>query len=200
MEIALHKNDVKSAKNIQSTIALYSLEHLGFEELVKYNTLNAYLHFSSGDTKLAVSNLKPVIEQVLERARNSTDTQTGFWVQQDEYIHAFNTYLEMLIAMDNDYEAIQLLDEIKTINDAALYNSPILRANKLSEEDLARDKMLNTQIITLREAYLFENEEEERFRIKNQIDQVSAEREEILNKIRIRKKENKLPIWLIQQK
>jgi CHAT domain-containing protein/tetratricopeptide (TPR) repeat protein len=200
MEIALHKNDVKSAKNIQSTIALYSLEHLGFGELVKYNTLNAYLHFSSGDTKFAVSNLKPVIEQVLERARNSTDTQTGFWVQQDEYIHAFNTYLEMLIAMGNDFEAIQLLDEIKTINDAALYNSPLLRANKLSEEDLARDKMLNTQIITLREAYLFENEEEERFRIKNQIDQVSAEREEILNKIRIRKKENKLPIWLIQQR
>ncbi len=200
MDIALHKNDVKSAKNIQNTIALYSLEHLGFEELVKYNTLNAYLHFSSGDTKFAVSNLKPVIEQVLERARNSTDTQTGFWVQQDEYIHAFNTYLEILIAMDNDYEAIQLLDEIKTINDAALYNSPLLRANKLSEEDLARDKMLNAQIITLREAFLFENDDEERFRIKNQIDQVSAEREEILNKIRIRQKENKLPIWLIQQR
>ena len=72
-------------------------------------------------------------------SKKYTDTQTGFWVQQDEYIHAFNT-AEMLIAMGNDFEAIQLLDEIKTINDAALYNSPILRACKLSEEDLAKDR------------------------------------------------------------
>jgi CHAT domain-containing protein/tetratricopeptide (TPR) repeat protein len=200
MEIALHKNDLKSAKNIQSTIALYSLEHLGFDELVKYNTLNAYLQFNTGDERFALTNLKPVIEQVLERVRNSTESQTGFWVQQEEYIHAFNTYLEMLIAMDNDYEAIQLLDEIKTINDAVLYNSPILRANKLSEEDLANDKILNAQIITLREAFLFETDENTRFKIKNQIDQVSAEREDILNKIRISDKRNKLPIWLIQQR
>lgn len=199
LEIALNKNDISSASNYQRVIDLYSLSNLDFETLVKYNTLVALLQFKTNDQRIAYHNLRPVIDQVFDRARTSIDTQTGFWVQQDEYILAFNTFLDILISAGNEHEAIQTLDEIKTINDAALYNSPILRANRLTEEELARDRLLNGQIMILRESFLNTSDDNSRLQIKNQIDQLSAEREEILNKIRQDGVVEQTPIWKVQQ-
>lgn len=199
LEISILEYDLTTASNYIQDISLYSLNNLGFKPLIKYNIQLAEYQFLSGDDRLAYQNLRPVIDQVIERARTSIDTQTGYWVQEDEYIDAFNSLLNILIATGNDYEAIQLLDEIKTINDAALYNSPILRAKRLSEEDLAKDQLLNSQITSLRESFLHANNVSERLEIKNEIDQLSAEREEILNKIRQDGVIDKSPIWLIQQ-
>ncbi len=199
LDLALEQNNLELAVEYLNEIELYSLDNLPFKTLVKYNIQLAEYQFLSGDDRLAYQNLRPVIDQVIERARTSIDTQTGYWVQEDEYIDAFNSLLNILIATGNDYEAIQLLDEIKTINDAALYNSPILRAKRLSEEDLAKDQLLNSQITSLRESFLHANNVSERLEIKNEIDQLSAEREEILNKIRQDGVIDKSPIWLIQQ-
>lgn len=199
LNIALIEQNLVLAEEYLETIKLYSLDNLDFKTLVRYHILVAEYQFQSGDQRLAYQNLRPVIDQVLDRARTTIDTQTGFWVQEDEYIDAFNGLLRILLSMGNNQEAVQLLDEIKTINDAALYNSPILRANRLTEEELARDQLLNSRIMSLRESFLYANNNDSKFDIKNQIDQLSAEREEILNKIRQNGVIEKTPIWMIQQ-
>jgi len=200
LEISIRQSSLFEANEILEEIALYTLDDLEFKSLVKYNILLADYQFLSGKEREAYENLRPVVDQVMERARTSIDSQTGFWVQEKEYIDAFNTLLNILVSTENYQEAVQLLDEIKTINDAALYNSPILRANKLSEEDLAKDQLLNYQISNLRESFLYARDSDQRLEIKNEIDQLSAQREEILNKIRQDDVIESTPIWVVQNR
>ncbi|MCR9133327.1 MAG: CHAT domain-containing protein [bacterium] len=195
LELSLIKEDVEQAKNLLDEIDIYQKSNLEFETLVKYNTLNALYLLSIGKERLAYNRIKPVVTQVLERARTSIDSQTGFWIQEREYVEAFNSALKIYLALNNNLEAIQLLDDIKTINDVALYNSPILRANRLSEEDLANDRLLNQQIQELRTTYLNAQGSAEELAIKNQIDQLAAQREEIANKIRNTNRPKTFPIW-----
>jgi CHAT domain-containing protein len=195
LEIALLKNDLNEAEIIFTEIRFYSLSELEFKSIVKLNTLTAKYLLKNGDQRLAFDKIQPVVSQVLDRARTSIDTQTGFWKQEREYITTFNTALEIYLAMGNSLEAIKLLDEIKTINDVALYNSPILRANKLSEEDLATDRLLNEQIQNLRTQFLNASNNSEQLALKNQIDQLAAQREEISNNIRSSDKIKEYPIW-----
>lgn len=186
---------MEQAKILLDEIDIYQKSNLEFETLVKYNTLNALYLLSIGKERLAYDRIKPVVTQVLERARTSIDSQTGFWIQEREYVEAFNSALKIYLALNNNLEAIQLLDDIKTINDVALYNSPILRANRLSEEDLANDRLLNQQIQELRTTYLNAQGSAEELAIKNQIDQLAAQREEIANKIRNTNRPKTFPIW-----
>lgn len=195
LEIALLKNDLHEAEIIFTEIRFYSLSELEFKSIVKLNTLTAKYLLKNGDQRLAFDKIQPVVSQVLDRARTSIDTQTGFWKQEREYITSFNTALEIYLAMGNSLEAIKLLDDIKTINDVALYNSPILRANKLSEEDLATDRLLNEQIQNLRTQFLNASNNSEQLALKNQIDQLAAQREEISNNIRSSDKIKEYPIW-----
>lgn len=195
LEISLLKEDNYEADNLLEEINLYPKTNLEFETLVKFNTLTALYLLKTGDNRLAYDKIQPVVNQVLERARTSIDSQTGYWIQEREYIEAFNTALEIYLAMGNSLEAIKLLDDIKTINDVALYNSPILRANKLSEEDLATDRLLNEQIQNLRTQFLNASNNSEQLALKNQIDQLAAQREEISSNIRSSDKIQEYPIW-----
>ncbi len=198
LEIALIDNEFVNAGNLIDEIGLYTLNDLEFSTVVKFNTLNARYQLKTKNNRVAYQSIKPVITQVLDRARTSIDTQTGFWVKEREYVTAFNVALEIYIEDGNNLEALQLLDEIKTINDVALYNSPILRANNLSEEDLANDRILNEEIQNLRTKFLNASTSSDQLKIKTQIDQLAAQREEISNKI---KKEdiNRSPIWKVVQ-
>ncbi|MBO6792614.1 MAG: CHAT domain-containing protein [Balneolaceae bacterium] len=199
LEIALIRRDLKKAEELFDEIELYSLTELEFKSIVKLNTLTADYLFIKGEQRLAYHKINPVVNQVLERARTTIDTQTGFWRQEREYISAFNVALDIYINSGNYFEALQLLDEIKTINDVALYNSPILRANNLSEEDLAKDRLLNEQIQDIRSKFLNATTSGDQLNLKTQIDQLSAQREEILNKIRSTDQIQSYPIWKVIQ-
>ncbi|HBQ61078.1 MAG TPA: hypothetical protein DD671_16035, partial [Balneolaceae bacterium] len=131
------------------------------------------------NNRAAINELAPVVDQVIDRAKNNTDSQEGFWSVEDEYLDAVELLVEMLISNQNTREALTLLDKLKTINDAALYNSPLVKAAKLSEEDLAEEKRLNQRIQSLRKRYL-NAQENDRFTIKQEIDRISALREQIL--------------------
>ncbi|GAB5566130.1 MAG: hypothetical protein Wins2KO_31930 [Winogradskyella sp.] len=198
-EIELLENNLDEASKLIEEIKIYPLDNIDFELSVKYNTVKASLLSSNGYKRQAYEELKPVVEQVIERAKMSIDSQTGFWSIKPEYVDAFNTIIKILIDTDQEGKALQILDELKTINDIALYNSPILRAKKLSEEDLAQDQLLNTQILELRTEYL-NSSSERQFELKKEIDQLSAQREEILNKIRTNVNENSISIWSLQKK
>ena len=199
-EVSLLQNEYEQAKELLDEILVYPLDNIDFELLVKYKTVSSVYEFETGSKRKGVDALTPVIDQIINQARTNTDSQSGFLTMEDEYIDAFNAMVNMLIETGDTPKALQVLDEIKTINDAALYNSPVLRANKLSEEDLARDQLLNTQIQSLRTRYLNSETDAERFQIKSQIDRLSAQREEILNKLRTNLPAQTTPIWAVQRK
>lgn len=199
-EIQLLENELDEASSLLEEIKIYPLDDLDFELLVKYYTVKTSLMHKNKNTRAAYTELIPVIEQVIDRAKTSINTQTGFWSIEPEYIDAFNVIIEMLIDLGDESKALQLLDELKTINDVALYNSPILRAKRLTEEDLAQDQLLNDQILDLRTQFLNTLSPSEKFAIKTDIDQLSAQREQILNKLRTNISDNAVSIWAMQKR
>ncbi|MFV1885437.1 MAG: CHAT domain-containing protein [Balneola sp.] len=200
MEIALIEDNLTEASSILEEIKIYPQDDLDFELSVKYHTVSALLVHKQGSSRKAYDQFISVIKQITDRARTSINSQTGYWSIESEFIDAFNAILAMLLDLGEYNKAVQLLDELKTINDVALYNSPILRAQRLSEEELASDQLLNDQIIQLRTEFLNADSPTEEFDIKAKIDELSAQREEILNKIRSDISINPVSVWSIQRK
>lgn len=198
-EIELLENNLDEASKLLEEIKIYPLNNIDFELSVKYNTVKSSLLSRTGSKRKAFDDLIPVVEQVIERAKMSIDSQTGFWSIEPEYVDVFNAIVDILINLGDNDKALQLLDELKTINDVALYNSPILRAKRLSEEDLAQDQLLNNQILELRTEYL-NSTSERKFELKAEIDQLSAQREQILNKIRTNISDKTISIWSLQKR
>ncbi len=199
-KIAFEQDNLAEASELLSEINIYPLDNIEFELLVEYRTIEAQYLQKQGNLRDAFVQLEPVIEQIINRERTNINSQTGFWSIQPEYLDAFNAFIKMSLESNRTAKAIQLLDEIKTINDAALYNSPILRAKRLSEQDLAQDQMLNNQILRLRTQYLNVSSNTRKLDLKAEIDRLSAEREQILNKIRRNTPTEHPPIWSAQRK
>ncbi|MEX2364938.1 MAG: CHAT domain-containing protein, partial [Balneolaceae bacterium] len=194
----LKKRKIDDAEKILNEIKIYSLEDLDFELLTKYYTVKADYLYKSGHLRKAIKELNPVITQVIDRAKNSTDSQAGYWTVEDEYLDAISLMVNMLTENNDFGEALNLLDQLKTINDASLYNSPLIKASKLSEQDLAEEKRLNDQLQVLRKQYL-NSSEENRLALKTQIDRTSAAREEILSTVNLAKQKPLSPVWAIQR-
>lgn len=196
--IELKEGDLAAAGKILDEINLYSLEDLDFPLLTKSFTIKSRFLSLTGNSREAIDNLKPVVDQVIDRAKNNTDSQEGYWSVEEEYLDAVQLLVELLIANDNLYEAVTLLDQLKTINDASLYNSPLVKASKLSEENLSEEKRLNQRLQVLRKRYL-NADQDSRFEIKKEIDRVSALREQILSEADLNKSTPLSPIWAIQR-
>lgn len=196
--IELKENNINAANEILEEINLYSLDELDFPLLTKFFTVKSRFLYLTNNHRAAIDELAPVVDQVIDRAKNNTDSQEGFWSVEDEYLDAVELLVEMLISSQNTSEALTLLDKLKTINDAALYNSPLVKAAKLSEEDLAEEKKLNQRLQSLRKRYL-NADEDNRFTIKQEIDRVSALREQILAEVELNKSAPLSPIWAVQR-
>lgn len=198
MVIQLKVNNYGEVSHLLKEVKLYKLDNIDFELLVKYYTTVADYYYQTGFTREAVDELSPVVEQVVQRAKNNTDSQSGYWTVSEEYLDAFSLMIELLTESGATKKAITLLDQIKTINDASLYNSPLVKASKLSEEQLVEEGRLNAKLQDLRKRYL-NADEEDRFALNVEIDQISAEREEILNQVNLNREQELSPIWSIQR-
>ncbi|MEX2476957.1 MAG: CHAT domain-containing protein [Gracilimonas sp.] len=197
-EIHLKRGELDQAASNLEEIKLYSLNDLDFQLLTKYYTVKANYLSASGDKRAAITELEPVLDQVIDRAKNNTDSQQGYWSVEDEYLDAFELLVGLYINNDQPEKALLLLDQLKTINDAALYNSPLVKAAKLSEGELAEEKRLNEKLQSLRKRYLNATEDE-RFTIKTEIDRTSALREQILAEVNLNKETALPPVWSIQR-
>ncbi|MEX0723241.1 MAG: CHAT domain-containing protein [Gracilimonas sp.] len=197
-EIHLKRGELDQAASNLEEIKLYSLDDIDFQLLTKYYTVRSNFLSVSGDSRSAITELEPVLGQVIDRAKNNTDSQQGYWSVEDEYLDAFELLVGLYIDNDQPEKALLLLDQLKTINDAALYNSPLVKAAKLSEGELAEEKRLNEKLQSLRKRYLNATEDE-RFTIKTEIDRTSALREQILAEVNLNKETALPPVWSIQR-
>ncbi len=196
--IELKDRNTLAARNILDEIKLYSLDDLDFTLLTKYFTVKSEFLYLTHNSREAIKELTPVVDQVIGRAQHNTDSQEGYWSVEEEYLDAINLMIELLTQTDKMGEALSLLDRFKTINDATLYNSPLIKAAKLSEENLAEEKKLNQRLQSLRRKYLNASPEH-RFEIKTEIDRVSAMREQILAGVNLNKEQPLPSIWSIQR-
>lgn len=186
-----------ASQNLEE-IRLYPLDDIDFRLLTKYYTVNANYHSRTGNQRAAIEELSPVLTQIVDRAKNNTDSQQGYWSVEDEYLDAFELMVRLYIDDQQPEKALLLLDQLKTINDASLYNSPLVKAAKLSEAELAEEKRLNEKLQSLRKRYL-NADQEQRFTIKTEIDRTSALREQILSEVNLNRERSLPPVWSIQR-
>lgn len=198
-EIASSKNNLIELESILNEIKIYSLEDLEFEVLVRYHNIYAeYLH-KQGKNRAAYAYYKPKLDQIISRAQGSVDAETGFWTVAEEYLDAFEIMISILRELGNDKESITYLDKLKTINDASLYNNILLKAAKLTEQELTEEKKLTTEIQSLRSRYL-SADEDMKSALKTEIDKLSAQKQLLVNKVsQSKNKEETIPVWMIQQ-
>lgn len=197
-ELASKQNDLNKIQSVIDETRIYSLENLEFETLVRYHNLYATLLLKKNKNREAYTYLKPKLDQIIERAQGSVEAQTGFWTVEQEYLDAFELMISILNSLDYKEQSIVYLDKLKTINDASLYNNPLLKASKLTEKELAEEKKLADSIQKLRNDYL-SAEEDSKQSLKTEIDRLSAQRQSLTNKVIQVNSNVNIPIWKVQQ-
>jgi len=198
-EIALIEDEIAEVNRIFSEIDVYNLDNVDFDIIVKAKTIEAELLRREGDLRQAYTHLAPTITQIIERSKSSTDFQTGYWNIEPEYLQAFETAAQTLIASERETEALSLLDKLKTINDASFYNNPLIKGNKLTESELTEDKRLSKRLAELRKK-LLSAKDSERVSIQSEIDQVSAQKQALLQKVNSEVSAREVPVRILQNK
>lgn len=175
VNIYLEQNNLRKAENLISQINSNNLDQLDFKDITKAKTVEASYLNKTGHPDEALSIMEPVLDQVMERARNSADIQTGYWNVEQEFLDAFDLVVGILIENNRHDEAVETLDRLKTINDAALYQSPLVRARTLNESELTRYKQITDQLDNLRKRLLTASDSN-RFSIQQTIEQLKIKK------------------------
>ncbi|PWN05418.1 CHAT domain-containing protein [Rhodohalobacter mucosus] len=168
----------EAAENINE-FRTYDTSVLPFRVLVYANTVSSHIQSLRGDVRQAGTEFADLIEVVFERARNSSDVESGYWNLEKEYTYLFETYADFLISQNRIDEVINLLDRVRTINDASLTDSPLVQASRLNDEQLLEEKNLRDEMDRLRRQ-LVSTSGQERLQIKSDLEQLSAQRRALL--------------------
>jgi len=136
----------------------------------------------TGNRAEAYEVLKPVMPQVVSRAKASTSPESGFWNIEPEYLNAYDVMVNLLLEMGKKQEAVEMLDQLKTINDPALYQNPMVKSSLLNESELTRYERLRNQLDALRKEKLVATETREKS-IQRSIDELSSQKQRLDRKI-----------------
>lgn len=180
--ILLQLDRVEAAQPIISEINKSDLSPLYFLEIVEAKTLQANHLFKTNNISAAYKILNPTVVQIIDWARNSTDIQSGFWNIEQEYIDAFQLYVDLLIESNRFDEAVLTLDKLKTINDADLYQDPIVKSRQLNESELMEYKNLSSELDRLRKQQL-STPGEISVELQSRIDRLNAQKRSLDRKI-----------------
>lgn len=191
-------NIVKSGDLIEE-FKSYNLNQLDFVQIVKAKTVEAhYLDKINHDQK-ALSILNPTIDQVVVRAKGSANLKTGFWHVEDEYLDAFELAVSINIDIGNADRAVELLDQLKTINDASLYQNPLVKASLLNESELTQYKKLTHQLDATRKKLLTAPKDKQ-FDIRQTISQLNLKKRKLDEKLTNNLDKNPVSVRQIQNR
>jgi len=195
--IYLKIGKLKKAKRFISQFKNYDLSKLDFQQIVKSKTVEASYLNKTGHSQKALDILKPTLNQVVIRAKNSADIKSGFWHVEDEYLDAFD--LAVTINIDNGHpaRAIALLDKFKTINDASLYQNPLVKSSLLNESQLTQYKRLTKQLDATRKR-LLTAPKGKHFEIRQTISQLKLKKRKLDKKLTDRVDKKPISVRQIQ--
>ena len=146
-----------------------------FELLIKSAYLKARLFAHENKIKKARELLLEHIEQVVKRARLSADFKSGYWHVEPVYLDLFEFTVNLLLENGYQQKVAMLLDQFKTINDAALYRSNASRSLTLTSSELIQDKNLTERLEKLRIAYLTSSGDK-RFKIEQEMEKLTSQK------------------------
>lgn len=144
-----------------------------FPLLVDAHRIRAEIAFRRGRMDQAEELLSLTFHQVLERTENTTDVEAGYWHVEGEYLRLFELYARLLAAQDRLTDLVGLLDQLKTINDASLFDNPLIQAGRMSDEELAESRSIRHELDQQRKRLLTASAGE-RIDIQNQISMLTA--------------------------
>jgi len=171
--------DYNEAERLLRDMRAHDTSVLEFPQLVLAQTTHANLLSRKGEFSAALNEYKSVSDLIFERSRSTSQLESGYWYIEPEYLQLFESYADFLISNGEYEEAVAILDRIKTINDAALTDNPLIQASRLSDSDLAQKREIAREMDHLRKK-LFSAAGQERMNIQNRLEQLSAQRRSLL--------------------
>ncbi|MCW9707839.1 CHAT domain-containing protein [Fodinibius salsisoli] len=197
--INLKMDRLQTAKKLIDQFSSSQLQYLDFEQIVKANTVRANYLEETGQHTEALELLRPTLEQVLERAQSSTDLQSGYWHIADEYLDAFDLAINVHLKQNQPEKAVTILDQLKTINDASIYQNPLVKASLLNESELTQYKNITNSLNTQRKN-LLTVPEDKKFTVKQRINELELQKRKFDRKISSQTDRNSVSISEIQTK
>ena len=198
-ELNMLLGNYKEASKLLRDFRSHDIAVVDFSVLTLFRMLQAKLHHHNGEFKKAEELYSETSELVLERARYTADHETGYWTIEREYMQLFEAYADYLIDQGRPNDAVQLLDRIKTINDASLLQNPLITSTQLTEEELSRDRQISTEMETLRRK-LFAATGSERLQLNNQLQRLQAQKRELFQSQRaIPDSFSESPLWSVRR-
>lgn len=149
-EVELMAGDPEAAQKTIDEFNSYDLSVVDFEVLVNARRIEAEIAWTVGSVQDAEALIAGIYQQVVERSRNTADREAGYWHVEEAYLHLFRLYAELLEEQNRPAEMVGVLDQLKTINDAALIDNPLVTSGSLSEEELTENLRITEQLDDLR--------------------------------------------------
>ena len=174
-QIYLKRENIIQAKKQIEEFKSFDLNQLDFNQIVKAKKVEADYLFQTENITKALNILEPTLNQVVVRAQNSTDLKSGFWHVEDEYLDAFELAASIYMETGRPGKAVEKLDQLKTINDASLYQNPLVKSSLLNESELTEYKQITNQLDVVRKKLLTAPEDQQ-FKIRQQINQLNTKK------------------------
>lgn len=160
----------------------FDLSQLDFEQIIKAKSVEADYLYRKGRSEQALKILNPALEQVVIRAKSSGDLKSGFWHVEDEYLDAFDLAVSIHLNQGQPGKAVEKLDQLKTVNNASLYQNPLVKSSVLNESELTQYKQLANQLDATRKK-LLAAPEGKRFEIQQTISRLNVKKRQLDRKL-----------------
>jgi len=198
-ELELLMGNFDELENLLQDFKAHDISVVDFSILTLSRMLMARLHHHKGEFTEAEQIYRETTDMVMERARYSADRETGYWTIEQEYMQLFEAYADFLMERGNTDRAIQLLDRVKTINDASMLQNPLITSTELTEEQLSRDRQITKKMEQLRRK-LFVATGDERLELNNRLSRLQAQKRELFKHQRaMPANEKEVSIWSTQR-
>lgn len=148
---------------------------LDFEKFVEAVNVIATEERVRGQHRSVLTWLDPVVDEIYERMEGSADAQTGFIRFKPEYMTAIRLLTDAHIALGQMDAAAEVLDAVKTVNQASLRNSNLVRSSLFTEAERLADFALSQQIETIR-SKMMDASEDEKLELNSRLLQLQQQR------------------------
>lgn len=178
-EVELMMGEPEAARKTIDEFNRYDLSVVEFHVLVNARRIEAEITWTEGRVHDAEALITGIYQQVIERGRNTADKEAGYWHVEEAYLHVFRLYAEILKDQNRPDEMVNVLDQLKTINDAALVDNPLVTSGLLSEEELTEKLRITQQLDDLRKKMMVADENG-KLSLQNEISSLTARRNQLM--------------------
>ena len=172
-DVKLKLDDLNRSGDYIREFNVHDVTLVDFFILVNARRIEAEIALKENRYRDSERIIETIYDQLLQRTRNTTDIEAGYWHIEKAYLNLFSLYAELLVTQNRMADLLNILDQLKMINDVALIENPLVTANQLSEEELTQNRRLSSEIDRLRNQ-LIASGEDERLGIQNEISQLNA--------------------------